>query len=267
MRFVEVTSRNDDRIGSLVLGCLDRYDRVIGMLWHQEVFSVAHNYKPYRPHTLASVSDFGEIITALLERCDFVVFRGGSGSRSRRRSVLHEMIAHMRAAPRVLYGITVDGSQGPALRVKPGSAAIARACQAPVIAVRTWYRRGITLDTWDRTRIPLPFNRRLTLGSGPYWIPPDADERMLREFIAHLEAELLDLTARTYAEQGGAPSGAYRDFPPGWRPRWAPGTLGRPFGPYDLDLDHPPPWAHVRGAADYADTAARGAAPTASATS
>jgi lysophospholipid acyltransferase (LPLAT)-like uncharacterized protein len=268
MWLVEVTSRHEEGLWDLMSACLDRHDRAVGTLWHQEVFTVAFNYRNYHPHTLASVSDFGEVITALLRRCNFVVFRGGSGSRSRRRSVvLDEMIAHMRAAPRVVYGITVDGSQGPAFRMKSGAAAIARACQAPVVVVRTWYRRGAVLDTWDHTQVPLPFNHRVTLASGPYWIPPDADEDTLHAFVAHLEAELLELTARAYDQLGADPTRARRDFPPDWRSRWTPGTVGLKFGPYDLDLDHPPPWAHRPGADGYAEAATDGAAPTASAIS
>lgn len=268
MWLVEVTSRHEEGLRDLLVGCADRHDRAVAALWHQEVFTVAFNYRNYHGHTLASISDFGEVITALLRRCNFVVFRGGSGSRSRRRSVVvDEMIAHMRATPRVIYGITVDGSQGPPFRMKSGAAAIARACQAPVVLVRTWYRRGILLNTWDHTQVPLPFNHRVTLGAGPYWIAPDADDTALQAFTTHLEEELLELTARAYEHLGADPLTARRDFPPDWRPRWAPGALGRKLGPYDLDLDHPPPWAHRRGAGDYADAATRGAAPTASAIS
>ena len=105
---------------------------------------------------------------------------------------------------------------------------------------------------------------------GDYWVAPDADKHALRAFVAHLEEELLELTARVHEAQGVAGDDARRDFPAGWRPRWAPGTVGRKYGPFDLDLDHPPPWAHRPGLADYADAAdaaARGAAPTASAIS
>src|SRR5205085_5776517 len=60
----------------------------------------------------------------------FTVFRGGSGSKSRRTSVLRELIEHMNSSPQVIYGLTVDGSRGPVHRVKPGCVAIARACRA-----------------------------------------------------------------------------------------------------------------------------------------
>ena len=244
MWLVRVTSREDDHLlQEQIYGALARHDRVIGALWHDEVFSVAYNYRLYRPHTLASVSDFGEVISEMLRLCHFVVFRGGSGSKSRRRDVLGDLIDHMQTTPRVIYGLTVDGSQGPAYRIKPGCVLIARACRAPLVVVRTRYRRGLTLDTWDRTQIPLPFNRRITLASGPYWIPPDADEAACEAFRRHVENELLELTARVAVELEGDP-GPYWGFPSGWTPRWKPGQVGTPYGPHDLDPEDPPAWAN-----------------------
>ena len=251
MWLVEVTSRHDDRLTTLLLGTVERHDRAVAILWHQEVFSVAYNYRRYHGHALASVSDFGQVIAALLHRCNFTVVRGGSGSRSRQRPVLPALIAHMRTHRRVIYGLTVDGSQGPAYRVKHGGPAIAQACCAPVIAVRTWYKRGITLPTWDRTQIPLPFNRRVTLASGPYWIAPDTDREGFEAFRAHVENELWELTERAYTEAGAShEAGRHRGFPDGWRSRWRPGQLGRKLGPHDLEPDRPPPWAHRLLAAD-----------------
>src|SRR5205823_10290429 len=41
MWLVEATSRRDDALlGELLFGCLERYDRAVAALWHQEVFSV-----------------------------------------------------------------------------------------------------------------------------------------------------------------------------------------------------------------------------------
>jgi lysophospholipid acyltransferase (LPLAT)-like uncharacterized protein len=245
MWLVEVTSRHDDRLKPLLIGLAVRHDRAVAILWHQEVFSVAYNYRHYHGHTLASVSDFGQVIGAMLRRCHFTVVRGGSGSRSRRRSVLPALIAHMRTHRRVIYGLTVDGSQGPVFRVKHGGPAIAQACRAPVVAVRTWYKRGIVLPTWDRAQIPLPFNRRVTLASGPYWIAPEADAVAFEAFRAHVEEELLELTARAYAEAGASrQTGSRWGFPKGWRSRWTAGQVGRKHGPHDLEPCRPPLWAH-----------------------
>ena len=246
MWLVEVTSKkNDALIDHLLFGSLERYDRVVAVLWHQEVFSVAYNYRRFNGHTLASVSDFGEVISKMLTLCNFTVFRGGSGSKSRRKSVLRELIEHMQTSPRVIYGLTVDGSRGPVYRVKPGCVAIARACRAPIVVVRTWYRRGITLPTWDRTQIPLPFNQKVTLAAGPYWIPPDADAATEEAFRRHVENELLELTYRSFlAINSRRRAKELWGFPPGWKPRWPAHRLGERHGPFDLDLDRPPPWAH-----------------------
>jgi lysophospholipid acyltransferase (LPLAT)-like uncharacterized protein len=249
MWLVRVTSRHDDvLLTPLLRGAVERHDRAIAALWHQEVFSVAYNYRHLHGHTLASVSDFGAVITGMLRRCNFVVFRGGSGSSSRRRNVLATMIAHMRRTPRVIYGLTVDGSQGPVYRVKPGCVAIARACRAPIVLVRTCYRRAFALPTWDRAQIPIPFTRRVTLATGPYWIAPDADEGACEAFRLHLERELLELTSRAHAHLG-TPRARWRNFPAAWTSEWAPDQLGSAFGAHDLDADHPPPWAHRRASA------------------
>jgi len=244
MTVVRLTSREDGRkLDEVLFDAANRHDRAVAALWHEEVFTVAYNYRHFHGHTLASVSDFGEVISEMLRLCNFVVFRGGSGSKSRRRDVLGDLIEHMETVPRVIYGLTVDGSQGPAYRMKPGAVAIARACRAPIVLVRTHYTRGLTMKTWDRTQIPLPFTRRLTLASGPYWIAPDADEAACEAFRAHLENELRELTARVAVELEGD-HGPYWSFPEGWTPRWPPGRLGTPYGPHDLDPENPPPWAH-----------------------
>ena len=130
-------------------------------------------YLGFRPHTLASLSNDGAVITRLLERCGFVVFRGGSSDRdSRRRSdVTRELTEHMNTTDGVIYGLTVDGSKGPAYRLKRGGIIVARDCGRPIVLVRTWYRRCLRLDTWDRTAIPLPFNRIHYYMEGPYFPP------------------------------------------------------------------------------------------------
>lgn len=242
------TSRVIDGANPTLAPVLDRHGRAVCLLWHQEVFTVAWAYRPTRPHTLASAGDLGRLVTRMLERCGFVVFRGGSSSRaSRRRAVLPSMIRHMRnqAGP-VLYGVTVDGSRGPAYRLKGGMLAVARACRAPVYLVRTWYRRRVELPTWDRTALPLPWNEVELLAVGPYWIPPDCTADELEQRREHLERELQELCALSHRRLDGTdapPPG----FPEGWRPRWTADRRGVPFGPHDLRPDAPPPWASAPG--------------------
>ena len=210
MRLVYATSRVDPNGFPDLHRIIRKHDGAVGLLWHEEVFTVAYGYHHlgFRPHTLASLGTSGELITRMLERCAFVVFRGGSSSKAsrRREQVVEEMTRHMQRTREVIYGITVDGSRGPAYRIKRGGILIARDCKRPVILARTWYRRMIRLSTWDRTAIPLPFNQIRYYLSGPYEVPPDAyDEEGLHRFRLKLEDDLIDLAARSYRDMGQAP--------------------------------------------------------------
>src|SRR5205085_5825365 len=51
-------------------------------------------------------------------------------------------------------------------------------------------------------QIPLPFNRKVALAAGPYWIPPDADQETVEAFRLHIENELLELTYRSFLAIG-----------------------------------------------------------------
>jgi lysophospholipid acyltransferase (LPLAT)-like uncharacterized protein len=207
MRCVWATSRIVDHGLSDLFEISRKHNGAVGLLWHEEVVTVAwgYAYMGFRPHTLASLSNDGAVITRLLERCGFVVFRGGSSDRdSRRRSdVTRELTEHMNTTDGVIYGLTVDGSKGPAYRLKRGGIVVARDCGRPIVLVRTWYQRCFRLDTWDRAAIPLPFNRIHYYMIGPYFAPPDADtEAGLERFRRQLEDDLIELAGRSYDDLG-----------------------------------------------------------------
>jgi lysophospholipid acyltransferase (LPLAT)-like uncharacterized protein len=205
MRLVWATSRVE------ILGCNPHdvrahYGKQVILLWHEEVFFVAWAFRQFRPSTLASRGDFGELVTRMLELCDFEVFRGGSSSGRSRRSpeIVRDLAEHMSSKPGVLYGITVDGSNGPRYRAKPGAAKIAALCRAPVLVEKTWCRRSFRLPTWDRTIVPLPFNHVVHVFAGPYLPPADVDHpRAFKAFARSVERELCRLTRSVIARMEG----------------------------------------------------------------
>lgn len=206
MRLVWATSRLEGRDEFVLNDIAREHDGAVCLLWHEEVFTVAFGY-PYigiRGHTLASLGESGELITRMLELCGYVVFRGGSSSGPTRRhlTVLRDMIDHMKSRPDVIYGITVDGSKGPAYRMKMGGVVIARDCQKPLVLVRTWYKRCLRLNTWDRMAVPLPFNVIRYYLRGPYFAPADADETALAALRQRLEDDLIDLAVQSYDDMG-----------------------------------------------------------------
>jgi lysophospholipid acyltransferase (LPLAT)-like uncharacterized protein len=209
MRFVWFTSRVDPGDLPRLKDINRQYNGAVGLLWHEEVMTVAFGYAylGFRPHTLASVGEAGEVIARMLDLCGFVVFRGGSTThRSRRREgALLEMIEHMRTTDEVIYGLTVDGSKGPPYRMKTGGIIIARECGRPIVLVRTWYKRCMRLRTWDRMTIPLPFNVIRYYMRGPYLVPPSTQTQQgLDEYRDQLENTLIDMAAQSYDDMGQA---------------------------------------------------------------
>jgi lysophospholipid acyltransferase (LPLAT)-like uncharacterized protein len=207
MRLVWRTSRIETHNFLTLKEIIAEHNGAVGLLWHEEVMTVAFGYAylGFRPHTLASVGESGELIARLLQRCRFVVFRGGSTThRSRRREgALNEMIEHMQTHDAVIYGLTVDGSKGPPYRLKTGGIIIARECHKPIILARTWYKRCIRLPTWDRMALPLPFNVIGYYLRGPYMVPENAHTAAgLEQFRLQLENDLIDLAARSYDDVG-----------------------------------------------------------------
>jgi lysophospholipid acyltransferase (LPLAT)-like uncharacterized protein len=174
----------------------DEHNGLVALLWHEEVFSAAWDYRTMRPHTLANVGDSGDMITRILERCGYVVFRGGSSKRASRRRdfVFAAMSSHMKTTDRVVYGIAVDGSYGPYHEMKPGGLWIAFKCKKPVVLVRTWAKRNLRLPTWDRLAVPLPFNHIRQFLRGPFFVPSDAsDPAVFERFRLKMQSELVRL--------------------------------------------------------------------------
>ena len=63
-----------------------------------------------------------------------------------------------------------------------------RAGNKPIVLVRTWYKRCLRLNTWDRMAVPLPFNVIRYYMRGPYFVPADATrEAGLGRFRIELE--------------------------------------------------------------------------------
>jgi lysophospholipid acyltransferase (LPLAT)-like uncharacterized protein len=209
MRLVWATSRVDPGNFPTLKDILVKHNGAVGLLWHEEVMTVAYGYYylGFRPHTLASLGDVGELIARMLKLCGFVVFRGGSttGSSRRREDTLQELIEHMKTHDEVIYGLTVDGSKGPPYRMKTGGIIIARECGRPVILARTWYKRCVRLPTWDRMAVPLPFNVIRYYLRGPYMVPNSAStEAGLAQFRHEMENGLIELAAQSYDDMGQA---------------------------------------------------------------
>lgn len=198
-------------------------DKVVAVLWHQDVFCVAWAYREYKPLTMASVGDAGEIIAKILHLSGYTrVWRGGSSKGKKRHvKILDDFIADFRETQNSVAGITVDGSSGPAYHIKHGALVIAQECECPIFLFRIWSKRKILLPTWDRTMIPLPFSKIMVCAHGPYWVPKGISPEEFEKLRLHLENELLEITFGVCQDlDKKVPPACQALFPAGWQPQW-----------------------------------------------
>jgi len=205
MGIVWRTSRRVDHgLGALLLERAGR-GRLVLLMWHEEIFAAPYAYARMgiRAHVLVSQSGIGEFAAQISKACGHAVSRGGSSRRGARfrPTAIRSAIRWMRKREDGVFATPVDGSHGPRYRMKPGSLLIARACDAPVVCVRVWFRHCIRLPTWDRAVLPLPFGEIHIYGSESRPLPVDAGNRAdLETFRVSRERELIDLTLRSHAD-------------------------------------------------------------------
>ncbi|WP_372370052.1 lysophospholipid acyltransferase family protein [Candidatus Uabimicrobium sp. HlEnr_7] len=222
-RFVWLTSKVQDGTEDIEEYChsQNKPGTFIAVLWHQDVFLVSYAFRRFGGHTIASRGDAGEIVTRMLKKCNFTVFRGGSSKgKKRRKKILEEFIDYLEPKDKFSVGITVDGSSGPIYRMKTGAIVMGKRLGAPMFCVRIWCKRKFLLPTWDRTMIPLPFNDIRVFTKGPYYASPELeDSQKFDEFHHFLENELLQTAHDSFKYyEKEVDDKLLKGFPPGWKP-------------------------------------------------
>ncbi|HEY2710621.1 MAG TPA: lysophospholipid acyltransferase family protein [Caulobacteraceae bacterium] len=153
--------------------------------------------KPRR--VMISNSPDGELIAKIVARLGFPAIRGSTtmDRRANRRSV-----GAFREALRFIedggvIAITPDGPRGPPERMPEGPVVLAKARGTPVFLCGLACRPVVTLKSWDKTKLPLPFGRGCVVFDGPLAILHGADPESV-------EATRLDWQARLNAAQARA---------------------------------------------------------------
>lgn len=168
---------------------------VLAAVWHQDAVISPFCYRGKRIVTMASHSKDGEIVARILARCGFIPFRGSSSAGG--KESLHQIADYLKTHRGVMVGISVDGPRGPAFVFKPGLLQLSRMTGAPIYGLRSWARRYISMKSWDRTMIPLPFNHLIFFCSDPVTIPPEISGEEFEALRLGLEGTLRDLKSRS----------------------------------------------------------------------
>jgi len=86
--------------------------------------------------------------------------------------------------------IAVDGPSGPCCKAKPGLLEIAALADAQIFLASTSARHGVTLPSWDRSHLPVPFGT-VEIKSQPFI--PEAGAGLDRQ-LAAMQSDLLALS-------------------------------------------------------------------------
>ncbi|HEY3798697.1 MAG TPA: lysophospholipid acyltransferase family protein [Caulobacteraceae bacterium] len=158
------------------------------------------NGKPVR--VLISRSPDGEFITKTIGWLGVTAIRGTAALTDKRR--VRSGARTFRGALRFLeeggvVAITPDGPRGPAEVMPAGPALLARLGKAKALSVGLAVSPAITLGTWDRTKIPLPFSRGALVFDGPALLACGEDDDALEAARAAWQAGLDAAQARAEA--------------------------------------------------------------------
>jgi len=160
--------------------------------WHQRHLGFLRMIRGTQATVLVSLSPDGEIIARTLHVMGHHTVRGSSTRRA--GGGLRDMTAAAKAG-RVLC-FMADGPKGPIFRAKVGTVAAARDAGAGAVIPSTcaisW---ALTLKSWDRLQIPLPFAKIVYAYGDPIPVPADADRAQLEACRQQLEDAMRALTA------------------------------------------------------------------------
>jgi lysophospholipid acyltransferase (LPLAT)-like uncharacterized protein len=159
--------------------------------WHGQMAYVFYHFRdrPRKVVLLASPSFDGELIGRIAEKFGAIII---SGSRNKGGLAALKKIASLMRQGNY-GGIIADGSRGPYHHVQKGVVVLAREAGGSILPVAVANERKITLDSWDRFELILPFSRVALLFGEPFEVPPDVKGKALEEFRLQLETRLNNL--------------------------------------------------------------------------
>ena len=163
--------------------------RVVFVFWHVCTLTSCWFFKNRGVVIMSSRSRDGEYTARFIKRYGYGTARGSSTRGSRRAMVeLSECLASG-----VDAAFTIDGPRGPAYVAKEGAVTLARHTGCPIMPFHIAVHRYIELPSWDRTQIPLPFTRAITLFGAPIEVHRTADASEAAKKLSEMQASLDEL--------------------------------------------------------------------------
>jgi lysophospholipid acyltransferase (LPLAT)-like uncharacterized protein len=186
---------------------------VIVAVWHGQHFLTSFLKRDeHRVKVLISRHRDGEINAIVTERLGAGTIRGsGDHNREFLRKGGATAFRTMVTALDEGYNIVMTADVPKVSRVAGlGIVMLARASGRPIYPVATATSRRMSLSSWDKAAVNLPFSRGAVVLGEPIRVAADADDATLETARQKVESELNRVTTRAYAIVDQAAGGAAR---------------------------------------------------------
>jgi 3-deoxy-D-manno-octulosonic-acid transferase len=184
---------------------LEKLNPMIVAMWHGQ-FLLLPLIKPksVTVHNMVAKHTDGEMIGRTLLHFDMGLIRGaGAGDSGKDRGGAGALRAALKALrANITVAMTTDIPPGPARVAGMGIVTLARMSGRPIVPLAIATQRFITLPTWSRLTINLPFTKLAMVAGEPIHVPRDVDDAALEIFRQKVEAAMNATTARAYELAG-----------------------------------------------------------------
>jgi hypothetical protein len=171
--------------------------------WHGQLA----NWAVFTPRTMApehvsvlvSRHADGEIIARAMNAMGVGAIRGSSTRGG--AGALRAMAEYLKGGG--CMAITPDGPRGPRHSVSRGALMLARLSGVRIVPVAAAASRALSLGSWDRMEVPLPFSRLALVEGEPIKVPPRPGPEEEERLMARLKEALDGVNARAAKSAGG----------------------------------------------------------------
>lgn len=171
-------------------------DGLIALFWHGRIaqgMACRPLLRDKPRKVMISLSRDGDFISIAASRLRIPPIRGstgreGAGGRKGGANAFREAVSFIRQGGVMI--LTPDGPRGPREVLPIGPAQMARMAGSPVFLMSLASEPSLTLKSWDRARIPLPFARGCVVLEGPLQLPRRASEDELEAARADWQARM-----------------------------------------------------------------------------
>lgn len=170
-------------------------------MWHGQFMMLADlNTREYKVSAMVARHGDAEVMAHVLSHFGIEAIRGaGAGNRKRNRGGAYALrAAHHALDNGTIIAMTADVPSSKPRVAGDGIVTLARLSGRPIIPVALATSRYVTLNTWSRMTVNLPFSTLAVVSGDPIFVSSGADEAAMESARLAVETSLNAATARAY---------------------------------------------------------------------